>query len=134
MFLLMFRKQFLIEFLGALGAKKIEWFEETETSIYGTAIYDLDDPEETQEFVWHIQENQVPSEEVLLLAELLHKQELLDIDKIKISINELKKLYIQKQGYIIPDNKFLEILETLKSVEVSMIDEGKETDIFFIHE
>ena len=43
------RKQFLIEFLGALGAKEIQWQKETDASISGTVIYEIDDPEEVQE-------------------------------------------------------------------------------------
>lgn len=74
------RKQFLKEYLGALGAKNIHWQEESDSSIAGTVIYEIDDPEEAQEFVWHIRESEVPPKEVRALAELLHEKDLLSID------------------------------------------------------
>ncbi len=128
------RKQFLMEFLGALGAKEIQWQNETNTSISGTVIYKIDDPEEAQEFIWHVQESDVPSENVRKLAELLNQKHLLSIDKITISRQELRNLYSKTQGRIVSENEFLAILETLESIEVPMVDEGKETDVYFIHE
>lgn len=128
------RKQFLKEFLGALGAKNIHWQEESDSSIAGTVIYEIDDPEEVQEFIWRIQESEVPPEEVRTLAELLYEKDLLSIDQIKVSRHELRNLYSKKQGRIVPEIEFLEILEALESIEVPMVDEGKETDVYFIHE
>ena len=128
------RKQFLKEFLGALGAKSIHWQEESDSSIAGTIIYKIDDPEEIQEFIWHIQESEVPPEEVRALTELLCEKGLLSIDQIKVSRHELRNLYSKKQGHIVPEDKFLEILEVLESIEVRMVDEGEETDVYFIHE
>jgi hypothetical protein len=76
----------------------------------------------------------VPSEEVQALAELLNEKNLLDIDRIKVSIQELRNLYCKKQGHIIPENEFLAILEGLESIEVRMVDDGEQTDVYFIHE
>jgi hypothetical protein len=45
------RKRFLKEFLGALGAKEIEWQKELDSCITGKVIYEVDDPEEIQEFI-----------------------------------------------------------------------------------
>ena len=128
------RKLFLIEFLGALGAKEIQWQNETDTSISGVVIYEIDDPEEVQEFIWHVQESEAPSEDVRKLAELLNEKHLLSIDQIRISRYELRNLYSKKQGRIVPENEFIPILEALESIEVPMVDEGKETDVYFIHE
>jgi len=128
------RKQFLIEFLGALGAKEIQWQKETDTSISGTVIYEINDPEEVQEFIWHVQEAEAPTEDVRKLAELLNQKHLLSIDKIRVSRHELRNLYSKKLGRIVPENEFIAILETLESIEVPMVDEGKETDVYFIHE
>ncbi len=50
----MTRKDFLIEFLGALGAVDIVWHQETDALVSGTVIYDKDDPDETQDFCWHL--------------------------------------------------------------------------------
>jgi len=128
------RKQFLIEFLGALGAKEIQWQKEADTSISGAVIYEINDPEEVQEFIWHVQESEAPSEDVRKLAELLNEKSLLNIDQIIVSRHELRNLYSKKQGRIVPENEFIAILETLESIEVPMVDEGKETDVYFIHE
>ncbi|EMN7216775.1 hypothetical protein WB841_004576 [Vibrio vulnificus] len=128
------RKQFLIEFLGALGAKKIQWHNETDISISGAVIYEINDPEGIQEFIWHIKESEAPSEDVRKLAELLNEKHLLSIDQICVSRDELRKLYSEKQGCIIPEGKFIAILEELESIEVPMIDEGNEADMYVIHE
>ena len=45
------RKRFLKEFLGSLGAKEIERPKELDSCITGRVIYELDDPEEIQEFI-----------------------------------------------------------------------------------
>lgn len=128
------RKQFLIEFLGALGAKEIQWHRETDTSVSGAVIYEINDPEEVQEFTWNVQESESPSEEVRKLAELLNEKHLLSIDQISVSRHEPRNLYSNKLGRVVPENEFIAILEALESVEVPMVDEGKETDVYFIHE
>ena len=128
------RKQFLIEFLGALGANEIQWLKETDTSISGAVVYEINNPEEVQEFVWHIRESEAPSDEVRKLAQLLNEQELLSIDQIRVSRHELRNLFSKKLGYVVPENEFRAILEALESIEVPMVDEGKETDVYFIHE
>ncbi|WP_444919630.1 hypothetical protein ACJJID_11590 [Microbulbifer sp. CnH-101-G] len=128
------RKQFLTEFLGALGAKEIQWQKETDTSISGAVIYEIDDPEEVQEFIWHVQESEAPPENVRKLVELLNEKNLLSIDKISISRKELRSLYSKKQGRIVSEDEFISILEALVSIEVPMVDEGRETDVYFIHE
>lgn len=128
------RKQFLIEFLGALGAKEIQWQKETETSISSVVVYEIDDPEEIQEFIWHVQEPEVPSEDVRKLAEFLNEEDLLSIDRIRVTGHELRNLYSKKQGRTVPENEFIAILEALESIEVPMVDEGRETDVYFIHE
>lgn len=128
------RKKFLRKFLGALGAKEVQWEEESDISISGTAIYEIDDPEETQEFIWRVRESEAPSEEVEELAELLNEKDLLNIDQIKVSRHELRNLYSKKRGLIVSESKFLAILKELESIEVPMVDEGKETDVYFIHE
>lgn len=128
------RKLFLIEFLGALGAKEIQWHKEASGSISGAVVYEIDDPEEVQEFIWHVHEADVPSEGVRKLAELLNEKRLLSIDQISVSRHELRSLYSKKQGRIVPESEFIAILETLESIEIPMVDEGKETDVYFIHE
>ena len=107
------RKNFLKSFLGALGAKKIEWLHESDSNISGRVIYELDDPEEVQEFIWKISERETPSEDIRVLAELIHEKELLSIDKIRVSRSELRREYSLKQDRIISENYFMETLNAL---------------------
>ncbi len=132
--LVMSRREFLNEFLGALGAKEIKWKVECEEYISGTVIYDLNDPEEVQDFIWHKSEQEVPRNEVCKLAKLINAQNLLSIDQISVTRLELKKKYNIAHGVIIYEQDFISILEELKSIEVRMVDGGEETDVYFIHE
>ena len=87
-----------------------------------------------QDFLLQLTESEVPSLDVQALAELLNDTKLVDIDKIKVSRKELRHLYSEKQNRAVPEHEFLDILETLKSIEVRMVDESNETDVYFIHE
>jgi len=128
------RNRFLKEFLGALGAEEIIFTQETKSAISGTAIYAPDDPEEKQDFCWHVTEENVPDEAVLNLVELLRKKKLLSIDQIIISRSQLRQQYNQNFNTNMEQENFDVLLEKLESVEVRMVDEGNETDSFFIHE
>jgi len=126
------RKEFLKYFLGALGAIDIIYNEIRENYISGTAIYDKQD--EQQDFIWHVSENDIPSDKVFKLAKLLYEKKLLDIDQITISRSELKDLFNKEYNINIDEKSFEVIINSLKGIEVKMIDEGKESDLFFIHE
>lgn len=58
------RKLFLEAFLGALEAKEILLTDVQFDKVFGTVVYDQNDAKERQEFVWHMTENNVPSEHV----------------------------------------------------------------------
>ncbi len=58
------REEFLKTFLTALGAKNIEWSKSENDKLFGTVIYDIQDTDERQDFVWHMTEDKVPSDEV----------------------------------------------------------------------
>ena len=124
----------MIEFLGALGAEAIQWQEEKESYISGKVIYELNVPNETQDFCWHIQERNVPSREVKNLAKLIRAQKLLSIDQIKITKEDLYLLYNETYNLMVSTHDFSSVLEQLETVEVAMVDDGKETDAYFIHE
>ncbi len=128
------RKAFLNEFLGALGAEKIEYSHESSDSIRGTLFFDLNNLAEIQDFCWNIAEHDVPGEDVFLLAKLLNEENLLDIDMIKVERDELLRRYNKKYKTSLELNMFSRILEELQEIEVPMIDDGEETDSFFIHE
>jgi len=55
------RKQFLTDFLGALGAKEILFSDIGPDTVTGTVVYDPSDPEEHQDFRWHACEADVSS-------------------------------------------------------------------------
>lgn len=128
------RREFLTEFLGALGAESIEWQEETDNFISGRVIYDKNDPEEMQDFCWHVSEEKAPNSQVLKLAKLLNNKKLLSIDQISVTREELRLKYNEMHGTHTTEAEFIAILEELEEVEVPMVDEGKETDAYFIHE
>ena len=128
------RKEFLTEFLSALGAESIEWNEESENYISGRVIYDKNDPEEIQDFSWHTNEINVPNSQVLKLVTLIRKNKLLSIDKVTVTREELRLQYNKMYGLNLTESEFIIILEELEAIEIPMVDEGKETDIYFIHE
>ena len=128
------RREFLTEFLGALGAVRIEWHEESENFISGRVIYDKIDLEEIQNFCWHAGEEKTPSTQVFELVKLLNKKKLLSIDQISVSREDLRVGYNEMYGLKTTEPEFIKILEELEEIEVPMVDDGKETDAYFIHE
>jgi len=60
---------FIKTFLKLYGVEKIELTNQTKNSISGIAIYDLSDPEEKQEFIWHQTEDDVPPNALNILIE-----------------------------------------------------------------
>ena len=121
------RKLFLEAFLGALGAKEIVWSDIQLNKVYGTVVYDPNDEEERQDFVWHMDENNVPSGDVRKLLLFLSENNLVDVDKIIRPIDELDIDFIDK-------NKIETVWNELFDVEVRMIDDGEESDRYFIHD
>lgn len=85
-----------------------------------------DDEEESQDILWHIQDND-SMEDALTLGKTIYDNKLLSNDKIIVDYEIL-------QGKINwPSKKFEAALDTLLSIKVNMLDDGEETDIFFIH-
>ncbi|HEX8425798.1 hypothetical protein [Hymenobacter sp.] len=121
------RKLFLEAFFGALGAKKVLWTDFQLDKVYGTVVYDPTDQEERQDFIWHMNESNVPSDDVRKLLWFLSENNLMDIDKIAKPIDELNIDFIEK-------NKLESVWNDLFDIEVRMIDDGEETDRYFIHD
>lgn len=120
------RKLFLETFLGALGARKINFGKETFDKIFGTVIYDETSQNEQQDFVWHMTEDKVPSEDVRKVIAYIKENNLINIDKIIKPIDELNLDFFDQC-------KKREVIDTLFAIEVKMIDDGEETDRYFIH-
>ncbi len=110
------RREFLKEFLGALGAESIEWYKENDNFISGKVIYDMSDLEEVQEFRWNVNEREVPSRSVLKLVKYINQENLLSIDKISISRDELKHRYNEKIKTNLSDVEFYGILDQLEKI------------------
>jgi hypothetical protein len=121
------RKEFLELFLGALGAMQIVWGQITNDSIAGTVIYDPNDLEERQDFIWRMDEKETPDEDVIALLKHLKDNSLLKGDKLTVPIAEIAVANMDEST---KGNSF----DKLFAVSVNMIDEGEETDRYFIHE
>ena len=128
------RKNFLRSFLGALGAHEVLFREELPYRISGTVLYDPLDSDDSQEFVWDVSEQNVPSGDIFRLVKLIHERELLDIDKLTLSRDEVRRLFNESYNTVISPAGFDHILDSLKDVTVDMVDDGQKVDIFFIHE
>ena len=121
------RQRFLEVFLASLGAKLIQWQAKDENSIFGTVIYDISDMDERQDFVWHMREEGVPNQNVIDLLTYLTQKHLLDIDELKVPVTEIEIPNVDKET---KEKTFDELFK----VKVSMIDGGRETDHYFIHD
>jgi hypothetical protein len=120
------RKEFLELFLGALGARQLGWGQIASDSIAGTVIYDPKDPEERQDFIWHMNEKDTPDEAVIILIKHLKDNELLNGDKLTVPIEEIE---VQNMDEGTKEKAF----DKLFAVSVNMVDDGEETDYYFIH-
>ncbi len=122
-----YRQLFLEEFLKLYSVKYIDYKLIENDGIGGIAIYDFDDPEEIQEFYWLMKDENVPSKECFELIKIINQNKWCDIDKIIVSE---KKLYeVSKMEKTTFEKAFDELFE----VEIRMIDDGEETDSFFVH-
>jgi len=128
------RSQFLAEFLGALGAKEIRHLNISPDAVTGTVVYDPTDPEEQQDFLWPLAESAAPSPAVVRLAALIRREGLLHSDKLQASRKELFTRFNVDQGSICSTGQFSAVLDELLQVRVPMVDDGVESDYYFIHE
>lgn len=87
---------------------------------------DYDETEEVQDILWHIQDDE-SMEDALALGEFIREKNLISIDKISVDY-ELLQSKVNWES-----KKFDAALNTLLSIRVSMLDDGEETDSFFVH-
>ncbi|MFG6688066.1 hypothetical protein ACGK9U_15935 [Mariniflexile sp. HNIBRBA6329] len=120
------RLNFLKSYLKLYGVEKIELTNETVDSISGIAIYDKSDPEERQEFIWHKTESEVPSAELNILIEKIVAEKWHNGDKITKDIAEIEFTEF--------DNETKNRMEfELFEIDIKMVDNGEETDSYFVH-
>jgi len=129
------RKNFLKSFLSLLGATDIRWRNSDENKIFGTVIYpEVEQFEKTesgfeeQKFCWNMSEENVPSENVAKIVNVLKAHNFIDIDKITATPEEI---FLKMEN--LDFSSFKTALDELLKVEVKMIDDGEETDSFFVH-
>ncbi|MEN8188158.1 MAG: hypothetical protein ABFR05_13610 [Bacteroidota bacterium] len=120
------RLNFLKSYLRLYEVEKIELTNISENSISGIAIYDETDPEERQEFIWHKSENEVPPPELIILIDKIVAEKWHNGDKISDHIEELEFVEFDK----VTKEK---ILNELFDVEIRMVDDGEETDTYWVH-
>lgn len=128
------REEFILKFLEALGAESVLIDEINRGSIKGTVVYNSQDPDERQDFCWHRSVEESISSDLFVLIDLILKHRLLDIDKLKSSREELRLLYNQNNPQKLPQAEFDGLMNELIQINVHMVDDGEETDSYFIHE
>ena len=128
------RQKFLEQFLGALGAREIRNLQVAPTSISGTVVYDPTDTEEQQDFSWSVRPDNAPSLATIRLASLIRAGGLLSIDKLRVSRQDLLERFNAGQDPGYSPEQFTAVLEELLQIEVPMLDNGSESDCYFIHE
>ena len=123
------RKKFLELFLKIYDVAEIEISSSFEDKIYGTAKYqDHFVEDDFQEFCWHISEDMVPSENAIVLVKNIVAKNLHQGDKIIVSDEEL---FLKSE--ITNRINFDHALNEIFNIEIKMIDDGEETDSYFIH-
>ena len=121
------RQIFLESFLSLYGVGKVEITKFDFDKVIGIAIHD--DNGDTQEFCWYMQEDKVPSNDLLEMIQLIKRNNYNKTDKIIISPDELYKQLAWSDK-----TRFDKTYDELFEVEVKMIDDGEETDSFFMHD
>jgi len=88
------------------------------------------DDEETQDFSWLIRAVSQPPPDVERLCLFLVEHQLVSIDAITIPVSQLIALLVA-HGW--QRDRATECLDYILSTEVKMVDDGAQTDSFFLH-
>lgn len=120
------RLNFIKSYLKLYDVQKIELNKETDKFIQGFAIYDESDPDEIQEFIWKKRESETPSKELITLIDRIVKEKLHSGDKLN---KQIEKVQFEE----FDDDQKQKLLEELFEIEIKMIDNGQETDSYFVH-
>jgi hypothetical protein len=119
--------EFISSFFAVFKAH-INYYKISDANVFGSVVWE--DENELQIFSWHIEFEDYILVKMKLLCEYLIKNNLVCIDKVKITKKELI-IRLSYQGW-----NFIEAqknIDYLCSVKIKMIDDGEETDSFFIH-
>ena len=126
------RARFAGAFLQALGAAEVRFDKVTDSFVQGTVVYDPTDPDKRQEFRWRITEEEVPGDDVLKLVELLRDETLLHSDKLRLSRQQLREKFQSILRKDVSEAEFSDILDRLESVQIPMLDDGREGGDYFL--
>lgn len=121
------RQVFLEAFFSALGACEILWLYQDEDCIAGTVVYDPTNPDEQQDFIWHMEEDKTPGEDARIILEHLRDYQLLHMDKLKFPVAHLVIPGMDAQTK-------LKAFAELTKVQVNTVDDGEESGYYRIHE
>lgn len=124
-------KTYSLDFLGSffrLFDATIKKYYLTDNKIFGTVGWNGE--EETQDFCWSIESDNDFLLNTKVLCDYLVDNSLVQGDRIIVSEDELLSKLI-RSGWT--NNKGVQAIDHLSSIEVKMVDDGVETDSFFIH-
>ncbi|MFN8359964.1 MAG: hypothetical protein U0264_08605 [Candidatus Kapaibacterium sp.] len=121
------RQIFLDHFLGLCGVDKVEITTVDTDKIYGIANYL--DGDDKQAFCWHMTEQNVPTDDLVQIINVIKDNKFNRSDKIIVT----SEMVFEKSGWT-DRTTFNTTYDKLFDIEVKMIDEGEETDSYFIHD
>ena len=127
------RVTYLHHFLGALGAVELVDIEVTEERVSGTVVYDQEDPEERQDFVWEIQESEAPNSLLCLATHTIFKKRLLKSDRLDQRSQAQLLNYLNSSETALTEEAFQALLKEHFAIGVRMVDDGIKSDVYFIH-
>ena len=120
-------------FLRLFGCSQILFTQPSPTRVCGRVAWD-DAPEDFQEFA--VDPSQRPlTDDSLALAEFLHARDLVvGTDRIAIPRSELLAMFSLAGHSDWTPDRLNAALDDLEEFRIHMVDNGEETDIFFLHE
>ena len=119
-------------FLQLFDCSRIVFLESTPDHLLGRVAWE-DDPEDFQEFNVDLRQNPL-SEDALALADFLNTRRVVEIDRIVTPRPELREMFLKAGYQDWTSQRFDQALARLRAFRVRMIDDGEETDSFFLHE
>ncbi|MDR0467986.1 MAG: hypothetical protein LBG67_03960 [Campylobacteraceae bacterium] len=101
-------------------------------SIYGTAVWrDIPNEVNLQKFVWKICLDNEKIKRVITILDHIFDNKKFYHDKILISDDEIKEIFLRKNWDI---DTIEQTINNLYNIDIRMIDDEEETDSFFLHQ
>lgn len=125
------RRDFLIAFLLMFDRAAVTIDGEDAEAIEATVRWEDDDEQSVR---WHRSVTDLPTADCMALAEFIGAERLLDVDELTLSRLELCGRFLRARGEGWDERRFDIALDDLLAIRVAMIDDGVESDAFFMHE